>query len=100
MHPDTRITTRWATVSPFPIHVSAHRALVRLLKAGREDRKWSQPELAARLGISVETIRAIEQGKHPNLAFFTVVRWARVVAASLEELESLFAGEPESGGQE
>ncbi len=76
------------------------RAVVRLLKARREDLKWSQPMLAARLGISVETIRAIEQGKHPNLAFFTVARWARVVGTSLEELEVLTVGEPKSGRQE
>lgn len=68
------------------------RAVVRLLKARREDLKWSQPMLAARLGISVETIRAIEQGKHPNLAFFTMVRWAKVVGTSLEELEVLCGG--------
>ncbi|MHB1624256.1 MAG: helix-turn-helix transcriptional regulator [Candidatus Dormibacteria bacterium] len=76
------------------------QAVVRLLKARREHLEWSQPELARRLGISVETIRAIEQGKHPNLAFFTVARWARVVGASLEELEALSAAESESGGQE
>ena len=76
------------------------RAVVQHLRARRERPGWSQPDLAAGLGISVETIRAIEQGKHPNLAFFTVARWARVVGASLEELEALAAGEPERGGQE
>lgn len=75
------------------------RAVVQLLRSRREQSGWSQPELARRSGIGVETIRAIEQGKHPNLAFFTVVRWARVVGASLEELEALSAGEPESEGQ-
>ena len=76
------------------------RAVVRVLKDRREDLKWSQPELAARLGISVETIRAIEQGKHPNLAFFTVAKWARVVGASLEELEALSVGEAKRGRHE
>jgi transcriptional regulator with XRE-family HTH domain len=76
------------------------QAVVQLLKVRREDLRWSQPMLAARLGISVETIRAIEQGKHPNLAFFTVARWARAVGASLEELEALSAGESESVDEE
>jgi len=76
------------------------QAVVRLLKVRREHLGWSQPMLAARLGISVETIRAIEQGRHPNLAFFTVARWAKVVGASLEELEALSVGEPESDGQD
>lgn len=71
------------------------QAVVRLLRDRRKHLKWSQPMLAARLGISVETIRAIEQGKHPNLAFFTVARWARAVGASLEELEAISAGAPE-----
>ncbi len=65
------------------------RAVVQCLRVRRKHLGWSQPELARRSGIGVETIRAIEQGKHPNLAFFTVARWARVVGASLEELEAL-----------
>ena len=72
------------------------RALVELLKARRERLGWSQPALARRSGIGVETIRAIEQGKHHNLAFFTVARWARMVGASLEELEALSAAKQES----
>ncbi len=76
------------------------RAVVQCLRVRRQHLGWSQPELARRSGIGVETIRAIEQGKHPNLAFFTVTRWARVVGTSLEELEALSVGEPESGGQE
>ena len=40
-------------------------------------RKSRAPELARGSGIGVQTIRAIEQGKHPNLAFFAVARWAR-----------------------
>ena len=78
-----------------PIEVDKRsQAVVQLLKVRREQLKWSQPMLAARLGISVETIRAIEQGKHPNLAFFTVVRWAKVVGASLEDLVAISAGPP------
>lgn len=63
------------------------RAAVQVLRFRRESLGWSQPELARRSGIGVETIRAIEQGKHPNLAFFTVTRWARVVGIPLDELE-------------
>ncbi len=85
--------------TPQEVDTRAH-AIVRLLKVRREHLGWSQPMLAARLGISVETIRAIEQGKHPNLAFFTVAKWARVVGASLEELEALSAGEPQRDGEE
>ena len=76
------------------------RAVVQLLKVRRKQLNWSQAMLAARLGISVETIRAIEQDKHPNLAFFTVARWARAVGASLDELEALSGGAADGGGQE
>ena len=75
------------------------QAVVQLLKARREQLQWSQPMLAARLGISVETIRAIEQGKHPNLAFFTVARWARVVGIPLDELEPTAEDLPKGGAE-
>jgi DNA-binding XRE family transcriptional regulator len=75
------------------------RAVVAVLRAQRDQLRWSQAELAKRSGIGQDTIRAIGQGKHPNLAFFTVARWARVVGASLEELEALSAGGLESSGQ-
>jgi len=63
-------------------------ALVELLRAGRKQHGWSQAELARRSGIGVDTIRAVEQGTRPNLAFFTVATWAKSVGIPLEELEA------------
>lgn len=72
------------------------QAVVRVLRDRRKQLKWSQPMLATRLGISVETIRAIEQGEHPNLAFFTGARWAGALGIPLDELEPTPDGLPAS----
>jgi transcriptional regulator with XRE-family HTH domain len=43
-------------------------------------------EVAARAGLSVETVRKIERGRVPTPAFFTVVALARAVGVPLGEL--------------
>jgi transcriptional regulator with XRE-family HTH domain len=43
-------------------------------------------EVAARAGVSVETVRKIEHGRIPTPAFFTVVALARAVDLPIDEL--------------
>jgi transcriptional regulator with XRE-family HTH domain len=61
-------------------------AIVAILKARRKRLGWSQAELARRSGIPQDTIRAIEQGRNPNLGFFTVGALAMTVGISLDTL--------------
>jgi transcriptional regulator with XRE-family HTH domain len=68
------------------------RTVVAVLRARRELLGWTQDELAKRSGINQDTIRALEQGRNPNLAFFTVSAWAKSVGVPLDRLE-----DPEPG---
>jgi putative transcriptional regulator len=62
------------------------------LKAFRADRDWSQAELAERVGVSRQTIHAIERGKsEPSLSL--AFKLARLFDATIEEI---FAPEVES----
>lgn len=55
---------------------------VRLL---RDERSWSQTELARRLGVSRQTVHAIETGKYdPSLPL--AFRIARLFDAPIEEI--------------
>ncbi|WP_105970062.1 helix-turn-helix domain-containing protein [Streptomyces geranii] len=58
--------------------------LGRLLREARGGR--SMAEIAARAGISPETLRKIETGRAPTPAFFTVAALARVLGLSMDEL--------------
>ncbi|MGW0368015.1 helix-turn-helix domain-containing protein [Streptomyces coeruleorubidus] len=58
--------------------------LGRLLRAARGDR--SMAEVAARAGISPETLRKIETGRAPTPAFFTVAALAGTLELSMDEL--------------
>ncbi len=58
--------------------------LGRLLRQARGDR--SMAEIAARAGISAETLRKIETGRAPTPTFFTVAALARALGLSLDEL--------------
>ncbi|GGT56313.1 helix-turn-helix domain-containing protein [Streptomyces coeruleorubidus] len=58
--------------------------LGRLLRAARGDR--SMAEVAARAGISPETLRKIETGRAPTPAFFTVAALAGTLGLSMDEL--------------
>ncbi len=55
-----------------------------ILRAARGDR--TTVEVAAKAGISVETLRKIEHGRVPTPAFFTVVAIARAVDLPLDTL--------------
>ena len=63
------------------------------LRVLRAERDWSQAELAERLGVSRQTVNAIETGRYdPSLPLaFTI---ARVFG---QPIESLFFPDPESG---
>ena len=55
------------------------------LRALRAERDWSQADLAARLGVSRQTVNAIETGRYdPSLPLaFTI---ARVFGLRIEEI--------------
>ena len=55
------------------------------IKALRTEKAWSQAELAARLGVSRQTVNAIERGKYdPSLPL--AFKLARIFGATIEEL--------------
>ncbi|KAB2900566.1 MAG: helix-turn-helix transcriptional regulator [Dokdonella sp.] len=55
------------------------------VRALREDRGWSQGELAERLAVSRQTIHAIETGKYdPSLPL--AFKLARLFSTSIEQL--------------
>lgn len=57
------------------------------LKVLRAERDWSQADLADRLGVSRQTINAIETGKYdPSLPL--AFKLARLFALSIEEIFS------------
>ena len=57
------------------------------LKVLRAERNWSQADLAERLGVSRQSVNAIETGKYdPSLPL--AFRIARVFEASIEQIFS------------
>ncbi|MFD4574788.1 helix-turn-helix domain-containing protein [Streptomyces sp. NPDC058417] len=58
--------------------------LGRLLREARGDR--SMAEIAARAGVSAETLRKIETGRAPTPAFFTVAALAGALGLSMDDL--------------
>ncbi|HEX7878699.1 MAG TPA: helix-turn-helix transcriptional regulator [Candidatus Eisenbacteria bacterium] len=59
--------------------------MVNHLKAFRADRNWSQDQLASRVGVSRQTIHAIERGKsEPSLSL--AFRLARLFDVTIEEI--------------
>lgn len=67
-----------------------------LLREARGDR--SMVDVAARAGISAETLRKIETGRAPTPAFFTVAALAAALGISLDELVAACAdGEATEG---
>jgi len=55
------------------------------LRVLRAERRWSQAELAQRLGVSRQTVNAIETGKYdPSLPL--AFRMARLFEQSIEEI--------------
>ncbi|MEV7289215.1 helix-turn-helix transcriptional regulator [Streptomyces sp. NPDC093252] len=58
--------------------------LGRLLRTARGDR--SMAEIAARAGISPETLRKIETGRAPTPAFFTVAALSDTLGLSMDDV--------------
>lgn len=57
------------------------------LRSLRAERRWSQGDLAARLGVSRQTINAIENGRYdPSLPL--AFRFARLFALPIETIFS------------
>jgi transcriptional regulator with XRE-family HTH domain len=63
----------------------------------RERRRWSQDELAARAGVSYNSVWRVENGTRqtPNLAI--AARLAKALSTSLDWLAGIY-DEPEPGG--
>jgi transcriptional regulator with XRE-family HTH domain len=60
------------------------RQLGQLLRAARGNR--SMVDIAARCGVSVDTLRKIETGRIPTPALFTVAAVAATLELSLDDL--------------
>ena len=56
------------------------------LKLAREARHLTQAELAARAGVQLDTLRAIEQGRTANPGVMIVLRLADVLDTTVEHL--------------
>ncbi|HEY8455401.1 MAG TPA: helix-turn-helix transcriptional regulator [Actinopolymorphaceae bacterium] len=72
-----------------PLDRRRGEALGAALRAARGQR--SMVEIAARAGVSIETVRKIEAGRVPTPAFFTVAALADAVGLSLDELSRSIA---------
>ncbi|WP_329373153.1 helix-turn-helix domain-containing protein [Streptomyces sp. NBC_01483] len=68
-----------------------------LLRQARGDR--SMVEVAARAGVSAETLRKIETGRAPTPAFFTVAALAAALQVSLDELATACLPDGDCGDQ-
>lgn len=61
-----------------------------LLPLLREERGWSQGDLAAQLGVSRQTVNALERGKYdPSLPLAF-----RIAAVFARQIEEVFEPEP------
>ena len=59
--------------------------MINRLRVLRAEREWSQAELAARLGVSRQTVNAIETGKYdPSLPL--AFQMAKVFALRIEDI--------------
>lgn len=68
------------------------------LRVLRGERKWTQAELASRLGVSRQTINSIENEKYdPSLPL--AFRMAALFDLRIEEIFSLEEGDPPSRGR-
>ncbi|HEX2258128.1 MAG TPA: helix-turn-helix transcriptional regulator [Actinomycetota bacterium] len=68
------------------------------LRVLRAERKWTQAELATKLGVSRQTINSIENEKYdPSLPL--AFRMAALFDLRIEEIFSFEEGEPPSPGR-
>lgn len=67
--------------------------MINRLRVLRAEREWSQAELAQRLGVSRQTVNAIETGKYdPSLPLAFSI--ARTFGQSIEQIFSLHEESP------
>ena len=67
------------------------------LKVLRAERDWTQEDLAARLGVSRQTVNSIETGKYdPSLPL--AFKIARLFGQPIEEIFEPGEADPASGG--
>jgi putative transcriptional regulator len=65
------------------------------LRVLRAERDWSQADLAARLGVSRQTVNAIETGKYdPSLPLAF-----KIAATFCQRIEEIFADESQEASQ-
>jgi putative transcriptional regulator len=65
------------------------------LAALRAERSWSQADLADRLGVSRQTINAIERGRYdPSLPLAF-----KLAAVFGQKIEEIFEGDTEANGE-
>lgn len=67
-----------------PLEHERGRFLGTLFRTARGER--SMTEIAAKAGVSAETLRKIETGRAPTPAFFTVAALASVLGLELDEV--------------
>ena len=80
---------------PWPALPPTVRNRLRVLRA---ERKWTQAELAARIGVSRQTINSIENEKYdPSLPL--AFRMAALFDLRIEEIFSLEEGDPPTQGR-
>lgn len=58
--------------------------LGRTIKRAREKTGMTQPQLAAKAGLGIDTFRRIEQGKRKDPSVFNVAAIANALGASLD----------------
>ncbi|NGY59773.1 helix-turn-helix transcriptional regulator [Lentzea sp. NEAU-D13] len=70
------------------------RRLGQLLRDARGEE--SMVEIAARAGLSAETVRKIETGRAPTPSFFTIAALAGALGISLDSINELLAPQSRS----
>jgi transcriptional regulator with XRE-family HTH domain len=70
--------------------VADTKGLGRRVARMREKRRLSQQELAARAGLSYQTLWRIERGTQGNPSVFTIGAIARVLGVSIDYLVGLY----------
>ena len=69
-----------------PAALALKSGFARRLRAAREARGWSQEELALAAGLSVATIRNLEQFHRPDPRLSTMLSLADALGATLDAL--------------
>ncbi len=72
---------------------------MKTIRQWRDERGWSQHELAVKLGVTAATVYNWERGKNePNVSTFR--RLARILGVSMDEIALVGEEQAEQGQQE